>query len=72
MKSCKREEDWCCRYQYGDMIRLNTDWYRKNGLPYKKGSCFKVLYQHFDWVVTARGDFHIDDVELAQAYAHAV
>jgi len=71
VKSGKHEEDGCCRYQYGDMIRLNTDWYYKNGLPYKKGSCFKVYYQHFDWVVTDRGDFNIEDVELAKVYANA-
>ena len=42
------------------------DWYQKHGFPYKKGSYFKVYYQNFDWVVTNRGDFDIEDIELVE------
>jgi len=52
------------KYKYGDIVRLNTDWYEKHGFPFKKGSCFKVNYQYFDWVITDRGSFSIEDVEL--------
>ncbi|HHY77551.1 MAG TPA: hypothetical protein GX498_03450 [Clostridiales bacterium] len=50
-------------YNYGDVIRLETDWYEKNGFPFKRGSCYKVKYQYFDWVITDRGSFSIEDVK---------
>lgn len=69
MKPDKCEEYECSRYQYGDKVRLKTDWYQKHGLPYKKDSYFKVYYQNFDWIITDRGDFDIEDIELVDTKA---
>ncbi|HCJ57155.1 hypothetical protein [Lutispora sp.] len=69
MKPDQCEEYECSSYNYGDKVRLKTDWYQKHGFPYKKGSCFKVYYQYFDWIVTNRADFHIADIELVETKA---
>ncbi len=54
-------------YEYGDKVRLVTDWYENHGFPFKKGDIFKVFVQYYDCVVTNRADFDYEDLELVEA-----
>lgn len=53
-------------FQYGDKVRLITDWYENHGFPFKKGDIFKVLTQYSACVSTNRADFEPEDLELIE------
>ena len=53
-------------FQYGDKVRLITDWYSNHGFPFKKGDIFKVFAQYSTCVSTNRADFDPEDLELIE------
>ena len=53
-------------YQYGDKVRLTTNWYKNNGFPFKKGDIFTVWAQYSTCVSTNRADFDLRDLELIE------
>lgn len=53
-------------YEYGDKVRLVTDWYENHGYPFKKGDVFTVNVQYNTCVSTNRADFDPKELELIE------
>ena len=54
-------------FERGDKVRLLTDWYEKNGFPYKEGDIFIVDYQDgIEDVHTDKGVFSVGELELIE------
>lgn len=54
-------------FEQGDVVRLLTNWYERNGFPMKEGDIFIVNYQDgSEDVHTNKGIFSVDELELAE------